>query len=622
MLALDTETALFRPGRMAPELACVSWAKEGASGLFHWQDPELLPWLEDAFLGEIVGQNIAYDTCVLSAQFPSLTPIIFKAYNESRITDTMLREQLADIANGRFRGYHDKQGVWRRPRYNLESLARKYSCAVLDKDTWRKQYGQLRDLPLVEWPTGAKEYAELDAITTLQIYERQEEMPDEREQARAYFALQLASVWGIRTHEDGVRRLKEQTIESINELRDRLLEEGLVRADGTRNLKRASERIEAAWKAIGEEEPPRTDPSAKFPDGQLRLDAESCLDCEDPVMRMYGEFTTLNKVLGTDVVMLEKGTVQPIHTRFGLVETTRTSSSSGGTDFGGNIQNIRRLPGIRECFVPRKGWVFVEVDYPTLEMRTFAEVCYEWLGFSDIGEAFKNDYDTHLIMAGVMLHISYEEAVRRYEAGDVEVKAARQLCKIANYGFMGGLGAESFIDFSYTGSDKQIRLTIEDARNVKAVWTETWPEVKPYFALINSFKGTDGKYRVEHVHTGIKRACSSFCKAANSPFQSMGASCAKRGLWNVTNACYNNPDSVLYGGRLVNFIHDSVIVEFPLAWGPGRMSAAAMEMALLFDAGAKKYLTRVPIKSHPIMMNYWSKDAKPKYENGLLIPWK
>jgi DNA polymerase-1 len=78
--------------------------------------------------------------------------------------------------------------------------------------------------------------------------------------------------------------------------------------------------------------------------------------------------------------MLRMGVEFPIHTRFDIVETGRTSSS------GPNVQNIRRLPGIRECFVPRDGWWFMQADYPGLELKTLAQVCIWLLGQSRLAE--------------------------------------------------------------------------------------------------------------------------------------------------------------------------------------------------------------------------------------------
>ena len=65
--AFDTETCLFRPGRMAPELVCFTWQVPGEEpGIVHVDDPRALPlvtsWLNGFEL--LIGHNVAYDFAV------------------------------------------------------------------------------------------------------------------------------------------------------------------------------------------------------------------------------------------------------------------------------------------------------------------------------------------------------------------------------------------------------------------------------------------------------------------------------------------------------------------------------------------------------------------------------
>lgn len=653
MLAFDTETALIRPGRAAPELACVSFATwsnqdqtqagHGKNGIMHWQDPELLPWLEKQFTEQdiIIGHNVAFDCAVLAAQFPSLLPLIFKAYDESRITDTLLRQQLIDIADGSFRGWLSSDGTWHKPKYGLADLARRFKLEALDKDTWRLQYGQLRDLPLVGWPVGAKEYAILDAVTTLQVYQCQTSVSDEFEQARDFFALQLASVWGLKTSKEGVDALKQETQLEIDLLEQRLIKTGLVRKDGTRDTKAAQRMIKAAWLRQGLEGIACTCDKASMPEkrgkhclncnlplapifrtkaGAFALDEDACESCEDTILEEYTAFSSLNKVLTTDCEMLAQGVELPIHTRFKMVETTRVASSKP------NVMNITRSRpgklGIRECFIPRDGWCFLDADFPGLELRTLAETCYTWLGCSKLGDALNEGLDPHTVVGAQIAGISYEEGLRLYEALDEKFIDDRGAGKVGNFGLPGGLGADTFVDYAFKAYG--VRLSLDRAKEVKQSWQESWPEMMSYHKLIKSMKDPEtGFYMIEHVGSGIVRACSAFTKAANSPFQSLGASCAKRGLYYLTKAAYTDRKSPLFGARPVNFVHDQVIAEVPFEqWGPDRTDAAAKEFARLFAAGAQSFLRYVKISCKPVLMMNWSKKAKQVHdEQGRLIPW-
>lgn len=614
LIAYDTETALIRPGRMAPELACVSWAKSnGESGLWHWQDPTLLSTLQELLASSlIVGHNLAFDNAVICAQFPSLIPLVFKAYDENRMSCTMLRQQLIDIATGEFQGFLSSEGDWKIHTYSLDALAHRYGLGGKENEEWRLKYGQLRDLPLAQWPDDAKHYPVVDAEQTLAIFKCQGigYIPDEFEQAKALFALQLASSWGIKTSAEDVKKLEIETKQERIRLQKLLQKEKLVRDDGTRDTKIAQTRIAKAIEENGVT--PRLTPQ-----GAYQLNKEACYSCGDPVLEEYSEYSALSKILSTDIPLLLAGTRLPIHTRFKLLETTRIGSSKP------NIQNIRRLPGIRECFVPRPGWAIVDVDYPALELRTLAQIQYEWFGRSTLMDVLNSGIDPHTAVAARILNQSLEKTQQQIDNQDEKTVEIRGAAKVANFGFSGGLGIDTFIKFASLSYG--VILTKEKALELKAAWLAAWPEMYQYFSKINALKDPEtGLFTIKHIGSGIVSRCEAFTAAANAPFQALGASCAKNGLWLVCSACYNQPNSIIFGARIVNFIHDQLLVEIPYEkWGAEKGDLAAKEIARLFDAGAERYLTKVKIKCKPIIAERWSKHAKQVFdEKGRLIPWK
>jgi len=82
---LDFETALFRPGVMAPEAVCFVWRVPGEEpGIMHAEDPRALSlirsWLEGPEL--LVGHNVVYDLAVMCARWPELTQLVFKKYDK------------------------------------------------------------------------------------------------------------------------------------------------------------------------------------------------------------------------------------------------------------------------------------------------------------------------------------------------------------------------------------------------------------------------------------------------------------------------------------------------------------------------------------------------------------
>lgn len=408
VLVLDTETVLTRPGCMAPPLACVSYAtREGAAGL--WHHTEARPWVEQALNSDLilVGHHLAYDMVVFCAKWPDLVPLIFEVYTADRVTDTMLREKLIDIAHGT-PAY----------KYSLEDVARRRLGVTMEKDLWRTRYGEFIDVPLSEWPEGAKQYAIGDSTTTLQVWEHQEQerhwLLDEYRQARAAFWLQLMSVWGIHTDEVGVRAFAQKTQQKYDDIARDLLAAGLLRVQGkknpklVRNTKVARERMEVSWAQRTDAQPARTKTG-------ISLSADNCNRSHDPLLEKYAELSSITSVISTNLPLLQQGIHEPIHTKFDSLKTTgRTGSSSDDEGRGGNVQNLPTEVGVRECFVPRPGKVFAIGDYSAMELHSWAQVCLGLFGQSAMAEALNQGVDPHTKIAALILNISYEEAIEDY----------------------------------------------------------------------------------------------------------------------------------------------------------------------------------------------------------------
>jgi len=311
--------------------------------------------------------------------------------------------------------------------------------------------------------------------------------------------------------------------------------------------------------------------------------------------------------------MLRKGVCQPIHCRFGLADTGRTTCSNP------NLQNLRRFPGIRECVVPREGYVFAQADYPQLELYTLAEACYRLVGFSELGEALKAGTDPHLALAAQILGISYEEAKANKKRHDVD--QARQTAKVANFGFPGGLGPKRLVHFAW--KSYKVVITEDQARELRAQWLKRWPEMVLYFKYISDRQTDDEITIVQLVSERVRSGCS-FTAACNSNFQGLGADISKSAFYEVVRRCYvKTPGSALFGSRAVNFVHDEIILEsedLPQA------DAVAKELARLMVESANRYLVNVPMKLEklePLLMRVWSKEAVPVFsDSGGLVPWE
>jgi DNA polymerase-1 len=329
------------------------------------------------------------------------------------------------------------------------------------------------------------------------------------------------------------------------------------------------------------------------------------------VLKRYAELSALKKTLSTDIPLLQSGTRIPIQARFeSLLETGRTSSSP-------NIQNVSTDFGVRECFVPAPGKVFVAGDYSGFELRTWAQVCLIQFNESEMAKALNAGMDPHLKMASLILKISYEQAAEEFAAEPTgRVYKARQSGKVADFGYPGGLGYKRFVDYARTSYG--VIITEEEARKLKAFWSESWPESLKFFAWAGE-ECEKATPVLKQFVSNRYRGDLGFTEFCNSTFQGLAADAAKNAGFLVSRACYADETSPLYGGRPVNFIHDEVVVE--IADTP-RAHDAALELARLMILGADPFLPDVPPKVEPLISRRWSKKAKPVHgPDGRLVPW-
>ena len=297
VISVDTETDLFGPANRAPKIACMSACWNGGEALWDSSDLSALReriegWLDDHDV-LLVGQNFAYDVGVFIANFPDIEGKFFRAYDDDRVTDTKIRQQLLDISSGQYRGVCGDAGVWIPHNYSLFDLAKRHLGVTLDK-SWQKGYGPLIGVPQAQWPEEARRYPCDDASATRGVYIQQEKhveyIPSQFHETRSALWLSLMATWGLRTDLARVNELAYGATKERDELQAELMAAGLVRKDGSRDTKAAMGVVEAAWESSGQQ--PRLTQT-----GRIALDEDSCKLCGDDIMLLYARYSTLGKVL-------------------------------------------------------------------------------------------------------------------------------------------------------------------------------------------------------------------------------------------------------------------------------------------------------------------------------------
>lgn len=377
IIAFDTETHLITPGNLTPKLVCVSVDKFlFGPRLFTAQ--EGLDFLENELRAgsTFVGHNVAFDWGVVCNERPSLYPLVFDAYNEDRVFDTKVREELRDIAIGRTsigtKSMVDVNGRWEVCDYSLAGLVKRYlqkdrSASKEHADSWRFRYAELENTPIDQWPEEARKYAIDDAQDTLSVFKAQMPQHDEGTHVRAAWALHLMSAHGMRTDGEAVTKLELDLLAEQKRNRARLIKAGILKA---KKMTPKELREGKVPDFIDQNKPMRWSKDTKIikayvhrvyarrglkppltESGEISTDKDTLNESGSLLLSLLSDAGGVDKILQTYVPVLKQGIETSINARFNvLVSSGRTSCSSP------NLQNLptgRRVSGVRECFVPR-----------------------------------------------------------------------------------------------------------------------------------------------------------------------------------------------------------------------------------------------------------------------------
>jgi len=641
-IAFDCETIPFVQGNHIPPLVGVGFMQRslGAPATSDDAEPRLYAGQDGVreFLKVLprddvvfVGHNIPYDFAVMvreAGQYgydeQALLKRVFDLYAAGRVVDTNIQERLALVRLGKLKKRRNDLASTV-DRHFGKAAAAPLKKGKKDAAAIRLRYGQLHGQLLSTWGQEFKDYLEGDVRWTMAVYLKQVTeglSPDIYEMSAAGWALHLMSAWGTRTDPARVAFVKQELEAEYAEHLEVLKPTGLIRPDGTQDMAATRARVEAAYAAMGKT-PALTKKSKK-----TSTDAKCLRKSKDPTLVRLGQSQKSKTLLRTFIPTLEMGGHAPLNTFFQTtVDSGRTSSSKP------NVQNISKGGGIRECFIPRPGWVFVGADYDTLEMRTLTQVVEDWFGPSRMGDALRAGFDLHLLFAAEqLLKIPYAEALRRRAAGDAAVEEARDFAKVANFGFPGGLGPASMSSYA---EGYGLVISEAEAYTLREQWYAQWPEMKLYFGRIRDMAADprrhDGRFVfddgsststfwIDQHLIGRRRGGCFYTSACNTFFQGLAADGAKRALFMVSYECYCVPSSPLYGCRPVLFVHDEIVMEAPPS---ADLTAAAARLVEVMVKGMASLVTCVPVTAGPVAMMRWSKKAKEiRDPQGRLVPWE
>lgn len=352
-----------------------------------------------------------------------------------------------------------------------------------------------------------------------------------------------------------------------------------------------------------------------------------------------------------------EGSAEIVYPRYNvLVETGRTSSFAADEYPSCNIQNVSAVKklrdadgdetgeeiNIRECYIPRPGRLLCSIDFAALEFCSMGQVCFDLFGYSVMRDLINAGHDPHAYLGAQIAlhqHEDFAEVVADYAHDPMAVYAAfkgcadheekdlrdfykqyRKLAKPVGFGFPGGLGIKKFVGFA-KAHPYYVKVTEQQAKTLKEIWFRTFPEMRDYFAWVNSQESA-GTYTYTTPFGMIRALCTYTAMCNGRLLQSPAAEGAKLSVWHVVRACYDaSLCSILLGQRVLAFVHDELLLE--LAGTAQEIHEAAYEAARIMVEAMKVVLPDMNISAKPALMEKWSKDAETVLDaQGILTVWR
>lgn len=465
-------------------------------------------------LGKITGMNMWYEK--YDNNLIRDTKILYKLYVLAAIGEVPYKSSLKDIC--------------------LKLLNRN-----IDKnEDVRCTFEQFLGWPIGDIPEEHLKYAADDAVHTFDAYKKLLYLISDHDKYNTLLShdIQVKGDWALDCiYKNGIgfdlsakADLVESATKELDVLQDRLAMWGYVRGKpGINGI------FEDILKTLGiYDKLPKTatgKPSSASDD----LDKFRTI----PFIDDYLEFNALEKAISF-IKDIHTDVVRP---KYNVLLNTGRTSCSGAGNGAVNIQQLPRLGGIREVFIPKKeGNVFVDIDYSAIELSTLSQVLLTLYGHSRMAE---------LINAGADLHYATATSIYNKPKKDI-TKEERQFAKIPNFAYPTNMAPSTFVDYC---KPMGINITEQEAADVKEAWLAAYPEIRKYFSEPN--KHVDGqshwgKDTYEHYTlTGRKRAACTYTAFLNTGFQGLAADGLKLAMYEITKAGY----------EIVAEIHDQIVVE-------------------------------------------------------------
>lgn len=245
-----------------------------------------------------------------------------------------------------------------------------------------------------------------------------------------------------------------------------------------------------------------------------------------------------------------------------------------------NVQNIPR--NLRRIFKAEEGDLFVIADFSQIELR----IASEYVGEERMIRALKEGRDLHRYTAGLFLNKPEEEIT----------KEERQLAKAVNFGLIYGISARGLVEYAKTYG---VDLSLEEAQSIRERFFSYYTGFREWHERVKrelrDFKESRG-----YTLLGRAYVAHTFPDGVNYPIQGTGADLLKLSVL-MFDADLRREG---LGARLVNLVHDEIVVECE----QGKAERVADALVRAMKHAGRVILKQVPVEVEVKINQRWEKD--------------
>lgn len=170
---------------------------------------------------------------------------------------------------------------------------------------------------------------------------------------------------------------------------------------------------------------------------------------------------------------LESYNVDKVYTKYNVGGTITGRATTTGKDFTNGV-NIQQVPRDLQYMLKstNEDLVTIKADYSTVELRLAASIFKEPIMYKQFKAGLDLHTETAKMLVGLQKNIKWENLSKE------EQKAYRQKAKAINFGFIYGMGINTFMEYALTSYG--VKFTYEEAAEVRDEYFKRYPTIKQY----------------------------------------------------------------------------------------------------------------------------------------------